>query len=260
MFDTPDALCQALTASGVFNGLYSTLMASAPPLAVHTHPEPETTGLEFFERLPHVRNCPISGTITISPDSGTVLVNADGYDGPRWHTALERLATDTSPWAWQPGPGHKPGLLAGVLRLGTHLTAETVINRSRRHTDLAHVSLALTPAGREACETAWSLAVTVLGTLVTGNPAYRSTVLPAPDPEVLTGPATDYPAAISTVAGALAALDENIDFGTARDHDPYWPTAAEGAAVRALRAFRDALRAVHVFEEAVEDADPAPTP
>lgn len=54
-------------------------------------------------------------------------------------------------------------------------------------------------------------------------------------------PATNYPAAVSTVATALAHLDENEDFDTARDSDPYWPAAQEGAAVRALRDLRDAL-------------------
>ncbi|MGA4800532.1 hypothetical protein [Streptomyces lavendulocolor] len=80
-----------------------------------------------------------------------------------------------------------------------------------------------------------------VGVLVTEDPAYRSPVLPAPDLSTLTGPATDYPAAVATVAEALALLDENVAFGTARDHDPIWPTVAEGAAVRALRDLRDAL-------------------
>ena len=54
-------------------------------------------------------------------------------------------------------------------------------------------------------------------------------------------PTTDYPAAAHAVATALAHLDENGDFDSARDSDPFWPAAAEGAAVRALRDLRDAL-------------------
>ncbi|CAL9675525.1 hypothetical protein SUDANB105_07852 [Streptomyces sp. enrichment culture] len=91
------------------------------------------------------------------------------------------------------------------------------------------------PDHRTACEGAWALAVAVLGALVTNDPPYRSTVLPAPDPSTLAGLVTDYPSAITTVAQALELLDANEDFDTARHHDPNWPTDTESTAVRALR-------------------------
>jgi hypothetical protein len=79
------------------------------------------------------------------------------------------------------------------------------------------------------------------GPLVTEDPTYRSPVLPAPAPGTFASPVTDYPAAIETVAEALALLDENGDFDTARDDDPNWSIHAEGRAVRAPRDFLDAL-------------------
>ncbi|MER5617665.1 hypothetical protein [Streptomyces sp. NPDC002215] len=237
---TPNDLHHTLTASGTFNGLYTALMAAKPPLSMRTHAD-QATGLLFFEQDRRVRNSPISGTITFNPDNGAILLHAVGYTGPRWHTALERLATTTAAWSWQPDPGHEPGTLDGVLHLGGSITAETRIGRSHHHSDIADAALALIPADRAASGPAWALAVGVLGALVTDDPAYRSPVLPAPDPDALAGPVTDYPAAITTVAAALELLDENVDFGMARDHDPIWPADAEGAAVLALRDFRDAL-------------------
>jgi len=53
--------------------------------------------------------------------------------------------------------------------------------------------------------------------------------------------ATNYHRAAATVAEALALLDDNPDFGQARDSDPNWPADAERAAVLALRTFRDRL-------------------
>ncbi|MGW3928721.1 hypothetical protein ACWECC_11525 [Streptomyces microflavus] len=239
MFTAHD-LHQALTASGTFNGLYTALLASTPPLSIRTHAD-QATGLAFFEQDRRVRNSPISGTITFNPDAGAILLCADGYTGPRWHTALERLATTAAAWSWQPASDHKPGTIEGVLHLGANITAETRIGRSHHHSDVADAALALIPADRAASGPAWALAVAVLGALVTDDPAYRSPVLPAPDLDTFTGPVTDYPAAVTTVAAALELLDENEDFDTARDHDPMWPTDAEGTAVRALRDFRDAL-------------------
>ncbi|MGC5264107.1 hypothetical protein ACPXCO_24115 [Streptomyces cyaneofuscatus] len=239
MFTTHD-LHQELTTSGTFNGLYTALMASKPPLCVRPHTD-QVTGLVFFEQTPRVRNSPISGTITFTPDSGAILLRAIGYTGPRWHTALERLATTTAAWSWQPTTDHQPGTLEGALGLGASITAETRIGRSDHHDDVADAALALIPADRAASGGAWALAVTVLGVLVTDDPAYRSPVLPAPDPDTLTCPVTDYPAAAATVAAALELLDDNDDFDTARDHDPMWPTDVEGTAVRVLRDFRDTL-------------------
>ncbi|MFJ4680561.1 hypothetical protein [Kitasatospora sp. NPDC088783] len=51
--------------------------------------------------------------------------------------------------------------------------------------------------------------------------------------------ATDYDAARRTVAEALALIDENPDFDTARDEDPQWPADLERDAVLAVRALRD---------------------
>ncbi|MFI0813471.1 hypothetical protein [Streptomyces echinatus] len=239
MFTTHDALHQELTATGTLNGFYTALMVSAPPLAVRSHPD-QDTGLVFFEQSPRHRNSPIRGSITFNADSGAVVIAADGYTGPCWLTALERLTTPTAAWSWQPASDHKPGTLEGILRLGPSVTAETCLGSSP-HGYAADAALALIPADREHCEPAWALAVAALGVLVTDDSAYRSPVLPAPDLSTLTGPATDYPAAIATVAEALALLDENEDFDTARSDDPIWPVEVEGAAVRALRDLRDAL-------------------
>ncbi|MFB6984548.1 hypothetical protein [Streptomyces sp. NPDC056304] len=239
MFTTHDSLHQELTATGTHSGIYTALMASTPRLAVRRH-EDQSTGLVFFEQSPRIRNTAINGTVTFTPESGAMLLCAKGYSGPRWYTALERLGT-LAQWSWQPATEQEAGTIEGYLRLGVNVTAETRIGYLRPHDDSAHAALALIPADRDACRAAWSLAVAVLGVLVTDDPAYRSPVLPAPDPDTLTGPVTDYPAAITTVATALELLDESSDFDTARDHDPIWPTDAEGAAVRALRDFRDAL-------------------
>jgi hypothetical protein len=216
VFDTHQTLHTALTTSGTFNGLYTALMASTPPLAVRTHADHQVTGLEFSEPTARIRNSPISGSVTINPDSGAIVLQADGYPGPRWYAALERLATNTAPWSWQPDPEHKPGALAGVLRLGAHLNAETAIDRSSHHADQARAGLALIPANRETCHTAWALAVTVLGALVTDDPAYRSTVLPAPDPETLTGP-TAAPGHTTT---APATWIFSYAMGLEVDHGP----------------------------------------
>ncbi|MEU5200401.1 hypothetical protein AB0G86_41235 [Streptomyces scabiei] len=253
MFTTDDTLRQALTATGTFNGLYTALMASKPALSVRTHGD-QASGLAFFEQSPYMRNSPINGSITFTLDSGAIVLHANGYTGARWHTALERLATTTAAWSWQPAPDHKPGTIGGFLQLGTNVTAETCIGSSHHQGDIADAGLALIPADRAACQSAWALGVAVLGVLVTDDPAYRSPVLPAPDPSTLTAPATDYDysAAITTVAGALELLDENEAFDTARDHDPQWPTEAEGTAVQALRDFRDAL--IH----SVAAPEPAP--
>ncbi|MCQ1577238.1 hypothetical protein [Streptomyces parvus] len=240
MFTTHDTLHQELTTTGIYSGLYTALMASTPPLAVRTQAN-QTTGLEFFEQSPRVRNGPIRGTITFNPDTGAIKMAADGYSGPRWHTALKRLTTPTTTWAWQPATDHKPGTIEGLLYLGTEITAETYIGHSRHDSDTADAALTLTPVDRAVCHPTWALAVTVLGTLVTEDPTYRSPVLPALNPGTFASPVTDYPAAIATVAEALALLDENGDFDTARDDDPNWPIHAEGKAVRALRDFRDAL-------------------
>ncbi|MFI5864561.1 hypothetical protein [Streptomyces sp. NPDC051546] len=258
MFANHDTLHQELTTTGTYSGLYTALMASTPPLAVRTQAD-ESPGLEFFEQRPRVRNGPISGTITFDPDSGAIVIAADGYSGPRWHTALERLTTPTADWSWQPATNHKPGTIAGLLRLGTALTAETCIDHARSDGDAADAAIALIPAQRDACQPTWALAVEVLGVLVTDDPAYHSPVLRAPNPSTLTGPVTDYPAAIEAVAEALALLDENDDFDTARWHDPHWPTDAEGVAVRALRDFRDALTSTDPAQQR-EQPDPEPSP
>lgn len=237
MFDTHDTLHQALTRSGIWHGLYTALMASTPQLAVRSNcDDAEHCGLEFFEQRARVHNAPISGSVTMSLTSGAIIVRADGYTGPRWHSALDRLASAAETgWTWQPDADHEPGQLDGVLHPSFNVTAETTIGRSGGHEDNAQAGLALIPGAPEACETAWTLAVTALGVLVTDEPTYRSPVLAEP------APATDYPAAVSTVTAALELLDENVDFGAARDEDPRWPNEAEGRAVRALRDFRDAL-------------------
>ncbi|MEU1465283.1 hypothetical protein ABZ467_32370 [Streptomyces sp. NPDC005727] len=54
-------------------------------------------------------------------------------------------------------------------------------------------------------------------------------------------PAADYDAAAGTVAQALALIDDNHDFDSARDEDDRWPIAAERNAVLALRHLRDTL-------------------
>ncbi|MGZ2361471.1 hypothetical protein LRE75_33135 [Streptomyces sp. 372A] len=239
MFTTHDALHQELTTTGTFNGFYTALMVSAPPLSFRSHPD-QGTGLVFFEHSPRHRNSPIRGSITFNAESGAVIIAADGYSGPRWLTALERLTTPTTAWAWQPASDHKLGTLEGTLRLGPSVTAETRLGGSSQGY-AADAALALIPADRDHCEPAWALAVAALGVLVTEDPGYHSPVLLAPELSSLTVPATDYPAAITTAADALALLDENDDFDTARFDDPIWPAEAEGAAVRALRDFRDAL-------------------
>ncbi|MGW3387313.1 hypothetical protein [Streptomyces cinereoruber] len=258
MFETHDALHQELTTTGTLNGLYTAFMASEPPLAVRWHaaPDSQDSGLVFFEQGPRHRNSPISGSITFNTDSGAVTLAADGFDTPRWLTTLERLTTPTAGWSWQPASDHKPGTLAGALQLGPNVTAEAVLGASS-HGYAAAAILKIIPADREHCEPSWALAVAAGGVLVTEDPAYCSPVLSAPDLSTLTGPATDYPAAVATVVEALALLDENVDFGTARDHDPTWPSGAEGAAVRALRGFRDALiNAMSLQQPEQLDAEP----
>ncbi|MGW2447052.1 hypothetical protein [Streptomyces sp. NPDC001675] len=60
-----------------------------------------------------------------------------------------------------------------------------------------------------------------------------------PQPEQ--APATDYDAAATTVAQALALIDDDHDFDTARGEGDRWPIAAERTAVLALRHMRDTL-------------------
>jgi hypothetical protein len=255
VFTTLDALHQELTTTGTFSGLYTALMASEPPLAVRSHADSDT-GLVFFEQSPRHRNSPIRGSITFNADTGAVIIAADGYNVPRWLTALERLTTPTAAWTWQPASDHKPGTLEGVLRLGPSVTAETRLGGSPQGYAV-DAGLAIIPADREHCEPTWALAVAAVGVLVTEDPAYRSPVLPAPDLSTFTGPATDYPAAVATVAEALALLDENEDFDNARYDDPIWPTRVEGAAVRALRDLRDALINAIPLQQS-EQLDPEP--
>lgn len=182
MFDTHDTLHQALTRSGIWHGLYTALMASTPQLAVRSNcDDAEHCGLEFFEQRARVHNAPISGSVTMSLTSGAIIVRADGYTGPRWHSALDRLASAAETgWTWQPDADHEPGQLDGVLHPSFNVTAETTIGRSGGHEDNAQAGLALIPGAPEACETAWTLAVTALGVLVTDEPTYRSPVLAEP--------------------------------------------------------------------------------
>lgn len=63
------------------------------------------------------------------------------------------------------------------------------------HGAAADAVLALIPADRGHCEAAWAPAVAVLGVLVTEDPGYCSSVLPAPGLSTLTSPSTEYPAA-----------------------------------------------------------------
>lgn len=86
---------------------------------------------------------------------------------------------------------------------------------------------------------------------------YRSPVVLATDTSILTGSVTDCPAAMATVAEALALVDET-DFGIARDHDPNWPTHAEGTAVRALRNVRNAL--ISILSPSSRASSPTRTP
>ncbi|MFF8866260.1 hypothetical protein ACF08B_29890 [Streptomyces sp. NPDC015139] len=127
MFTAHD-IHQTLTATGTLNGVYAALMDSTPPLSVRRH-EDQTAGLVFFEQSPRMRNSPIKGTIIFDADSGAILVHASGYPGPRWHTALERLATTTAAWSWKPTPDRKLGTLKGALQLGANITAETAEGR-----------------------------------------------------------------------------------------------------------------------------------
>ncbi|MEV6653968.1 hypothetical protein [Streptomyces sp. NPDC051219] len=122
---------------------------------------------------------------------------------------------------------------------------ELLLERSSSAAESANAVLALIPAHRAACHTAWTLALTFLGTLVTDDPAYRSTVMPAPDPASRAAPDTDYASAAATVAEALALIDDNQGFDEARDSDPFWPADDEGDAVRALRHLRDTLATTH---------------
>ncbi|WP_317440790.1 hypothetical protein [Streptomyces collinus] len=50
-----------------------------------------------------------------------------------------------------------------------------------------------------------------------------------------------HAAAVGSVAQAVALIDENSVFDTARDEGDRWPTAAERTAVLALRHVRDSL-------------------
>ena len=64
-----------------------------------------------------------------------------------------------------------------------------------------------------------------------------------PEPTTDTTAPTDFWAATATVSQALALIDDNPDFGHARDVDPDWPVDAERDAILALRTFRDRLTA-----------------
>ncbi|WP_327391354.1 hypothetical protein OG728_38395 (plasmid) [Streptomyces microflavus] len=234
MFYTHHGLHHALTESGVWNGLYTALMASTPPLTVHSNCGTTECGLKYFEKDPRLPNAPVSGSITILA-SGAITVRTDGYTGPRSHSGPDRLASGApKSWTWEPAANREPAHFCGVLHLGLDVTAEMTTQPSR-HAGRARASFSVIPETLGACTTAWALAVTALGVLVTNDPTYSSPVTAAPTS------ATDYPAAISAVNSALTILDENIDFGTARDEDPTWPGEEEGRAVRALRDFRDAL-------------------
>ncbi|MFD4247570.1 hypothetical protein ACFWP3_39195 [Streptomyces sp. NPDC058525] len=246
MFNTRDDLDQFLTNSLTWSALYAVLLDSSN-LAAQTLTDENTTGLRFFEPSPRFRTAPISGTVTINPDTGAITLAAEGFTGASWYDALHRLGTldpndDGTPfWSWRPYSRDLPGTLAGTVHLGPRITAEAAVERHSASKDTANATLCLTPATRDICHLAWAFAVTVLGTLTTGNTAYRSDILPAPDPEVFTAADTDYPAAAKDATDLCALLDENETFGYARDHDPTWPADAERAAVRALRAFRDVL-------------------
>ncbi|MEV6676249.1 hypothetical protein AB0N09_05180 [Streptomyces erythrochromogenes] len=248
MFDNHDDLNQELTNSRTWSALYATIL-DWTTLAAQTVPQEDITGLRFFEPTSRIQNAPIRGTVTVDPATGAMTLAADGFTGDAWFTALERLGSLTAPeddrqraWAWKPGDRTKPGTLAGGLSVPRHAWAETEIGTSKNAGEtIAYAALRVTPESRKTCRHAWALVVSVLGTLATENPAFRSTILPAPDPTVLDADGTDYQAAVRTVADALALLDENTVFGHARDHDPRWPADDEGDAVRALRHFRDAL-------------------
>ncbi|MFE2852672.1 hypothetical protein ACFXJO_16270 [Streptomyces lavendulae] len=248
MFDTLDDLNAELTDSHTFTALYAALHAS-PTLAAQALADKDTTGLRFFEANPRYRNAPINGSITIDPATGAITLHAEGFTGVTWYNALHRLATldpndDGTPfWSWRPYAHNQPGTLAGTAPLGPRITAEAAMACHGSAADTATATLCLTPAAPATCKLAWSFAVTALGILTTGDAAYRSTVLPAPDPEVFTATDTDYPAAAKDVADLCDLLDDNVDFGYARDHDPAWPADAERTAVLALRGFRDALTA-----------------
>ncbi|WP_327411237.1 hypothetical protein OG458_41615 (plasmid) [Streptomyces sp. NBC_01281] len=238
MFDNHDTLHQALSAAGIWNGLYTAFMAtSSPPLAIRAQCSDDgSCGLEFFEQRSHIHNAPVSGSVSIDLTNGEFIVRADGYAGHRWHSALDRLeASSQTNWSWKPDAGFKPGRIDGELRPYADVAAETTIDRSSRHDDNVLAGLGLLPDTRTACDRAWVLAVDVVGALVTGETSYRSPVVPEPAPFI------DYRAAANTVAGALELIDECTDFGAARDSDPRWPTVKEAAAVRALRDFRDGL-------------------
>ncbi|WP_327309685.1 hypothetical protein OG730_42350 (plasmid) [Streptomyces sp. NBC_01298] len=247
MFDTHSLLDAELTGTRAWSALYAAVLDSSH-FAAQAIDDKEVTGLRFFEPSPGVRAAmTVNGTVTIEPGSGAVTLEATGITGPRWFAALHRLGTldpneDGTPfWTWRPHAHDQPGVLAGSANLGPRITAETLITRHGSTAATAAATLCLTPATRETCHIAWSLAASALGTLTTGNAAYRSDILPAPDPEVFTASDTDYQAAAQDVAYLCERLDENVDFGYARDHDPTWPTDAERAAVLALRGLHDAL-------------------
>ncbi|OEJ49526.1 hypothetical protein [Streptomyces agglomeratus] len=107
-----------------------------------------------------------------------------------------------------------------------------------------------------------ALAIMLLGTLVTDDPTYRSTAMPAPDPASLTTTNTDYAAAATITRQALRLLDDNDDFDQARGSDPLWPTAAEATAVQALRDLCDEFtaRSRSALQPAPPPCAPPPAP
>ncbi|MFD6471347.1 hypothetical protein [Streptomyces goshikiensis] len=247
MFDTHSLLDAELTGTRAWSALYAAVLDSSH-FAAQAIDDKEVTGLRFFVPSPGARAATtVNGIVTIAPDTGAITLEATGITGTLWFAALNRLGTldpndDGTPfWTWRPHAHDMPGVLAGTANLGPRITAETLITRHGSATAAAAATLCLTPATREICHLAWSLAASALGTLTTGNSAYRSDILPAPDPQVFTAADTDYQAAARDVANLCERLDENMDFGHARDHDPTWPTGAERAAVLALRDLRDAL-------------------
>lgn len=248
MFTTHADLNNHLIESQTWSALYAALHASTE-LIVRTLPATEGTGLRFSagDRTQH-----ITGEVTIDPTTGAMTVHADGLPGTTWHTALLRLATITAntdampAWSWRPSNPERPGTFTGTVPLRPGVTAQVLMARHGSSHSTASAALALTPATRDTCHLAWSHAITALGTLATADPAYRPTILPTaitPTQATATVTNTDYPAAARTVDRVLELLDENEDFGHARDEDPLWPTDDEGDAIRALRHLRDVLDA-----------------
>ncbi|MEV4868529.1 hypothetical protein [Streptomyces syringium] len=181
MFDTPQALHQALTTSGTWYDLYAALHASNPLLVTRAHEDHKLVGLRFEEHT--FRQHRTTGTITIDPATGALTVYADTITGERWFTALDSLGAvgahedappanpKASAWSWQPGPRQWPGLLRGTLH-SEHLTACTLIERRTGDAmTYANAEFTMTPATRAACPAAWALAAAFFHQVATGTPA-----------------------------------------------------------------------------------------